>query len=104
MERYQPITKCQYGTLDPKVNLEPDFFTGFQPERREEIVREEAKFYHDITRPYSVDHQIDTYYLNVKAEDGYQIPVKVYAAVKGVCDRLIEIHSSSIPSCMFSAS
>lgn len=82
MERYQPITKCQYGTLDPKVNLEPDFFTGFQPERREEIVREEAKFYHDITRPYSVDHQIDTYYLNVKAEDGYQIPVKVYVPKK----------------------
>lgn len=78
MRKYEPIAKCKYGALHPKVNLEPDFFTGFQPERRKEIVREEAKFYHDLTKPYSVEAQIDTHYISVEAADGYQIPVKVY--------------------------
>ena len=52
MANYEPIMPCAYGALDPKVSLEPDFFTGFQPERRAEIVAEEAKFYHGLTQPY----------------------------------------------------
>lgn len=78
MRHYEPIVTCAYGPLDPKVNLEPDFFTGFQPERRKEIVTEEAKFYHSITAPYSVDDAIETEWTQFEAEDGYTVPVKVY--------------------------
>ena len=34
----EPLIHCDYGPLAAKVNLEPDFFTGFVPERRAEIV------------------------------------------------------------------
>lgn len=78
MAKYEPIISCAYGTLDPKVNLEPDFFTGFQPERRKEIVAEEAKFYRGITQPYSVDSEIEKSMCSFPAADGYQVPVKVY--------------------------
>ena len=78
MDKYEPIIPCAYGPLDPKVNLEPDFFTGFQPERRKEIVAEEARFYHGITEPYSVNDRLDIYYISLPAPDGYEMPVKVY--------------------------
>lgn len=78
MSMYEPILQCEYGPLDPKVNLEPDFFTGFEASRRTEIVAEEAKFYHSITAPYSVDAELEKRYLTVKAKDGYELPVKVY--------------------------
>jgi len=78
MAKYEPIMPCAYGALDPKVNLEPDFFTGFQPERRAEIVAEEAKFYHGITQPYSVDGQLDKTYSSFQTADGYEVPIKLY--------------------------
>ena len=45
MKQYEPIVKLQYGPLNAKVSLLPDFFTNFVPERRAEIVAEEAAFY-----------------------------------------------------------
>ncbi|RRD93906.1 alpha/beta hydrolase [Clostridiales bacterium COT073_COT-073] len=75
---YEPIVDCDYGPLHSKVNLEPDFFTGFDPEKREEIVAKEAEFYHEITKPYSVDEKIEKFYIVVKAMDGAEIKVKVY--------------------------
>ena len=50
-KKFETLLKIKYGSLDPKVNLEPDFFTGFDPARRKEIVTEEAAFYHGITQP-----------------------------------------------------
>lgn len=84
MGKYEPIMPCAYGKLDPKVSLEPDFFTGFQPERRKEIVAEEAKFYHSITQPYSVDDQLEKYYTSFRAADGCEIPIKVYRPKEAV--------------------
>ena len=52
---YRTFLQSEYGPLDPKVNLEPDFFTGFKPENRKAITDREAAFYHSITDPYSVD-------------------------------------------------
>lgn len=78
MKKYEPIQKCDYGELDPKVDLSPDFFTGFKPENRKEIVTEEAKFYRSITKPFSVDEKIEKEYVYFTTEDGYQVPVKVY--------------------------
>ena len=66
MGNYEPIMPCAYGALDPKVNMEPDFFTGFQPERRKEIVAEEAKFYHNITQPYSMDEKLEKFYTSFR--------------------------------------
>lgn len=82
MAKYEPIKPCAYGRLDPKVSLEPDFFTGFQPERRKEIVTEEAKFYHSITEAYSVDGELEKTCISFKAEDGYEVPVKLYRPKK----------------------
>ena len=45
-KKFETLLKIKYGSLNPKVNLEPDFFTGFDPARRKEIVTEEAAFYH----------------------------------------------------------
>lgn len=70
--------QSDYGELDPKVNLLPDFFTGFQPERRAEIVAEEAKFYHGITKPYSVDGELEKFYVSFPSYDGAEISLKVY--------------------------
>ena len=78
MGNYEPIMPCAYGALDPKVNMEPDFFTGFQPERRKEIVAEEAKFYHNITQPYSMDEKLEKFYTSFRRPDGYDVPIKVY--------------------------
>lgn len=75
---FKPYIKSDYGELASKVNLLPDFFTGFQPERREEIVAEEAKFYHSITEPYSVDNQLEKYYVSFPSYDGSEIKMKVY--------------------------
>ena len=43
---YRTFLQSEYGPLDPKVNLEPDFFTGFKPENRKAITDREAAFYH----------------------------------------------------------
>lgn len=76
---FKPYQKSDYGPLAEKVNLLPDFFTGFQPERRQEIVTEEAKFYHSITQPYSVDEQLEKYYVEFPSFDGAMIRLKVYS-------------------------
>ena len=67
---YRTFLQSEYGPLDPKVNLEPDFFTGFKPENRKAITDREAAFYHSITDPYSVDDQIQKSYITVTARDG----------------------------------
>lgn len=74
----KPYLKSDYGPLAKKVNLLPDFFTGFQPEHRKEIVTEEAKFYHSITSPYSVDNQLEKFYVEYPSFDGTPIRMKVY--------------------------
>ncbi|MEG1491881.1 MAG: alpha/beta hydrolase [Oscillospiraceae bacterium] len=78
MKKFEPIKTCNYGPLNPKVILEPDFFTGFDNTRRKEIVTKEAEFYHSITAPFSVSNKIQQSYIYVEATDGYKIPVKVY--------------------------
>ncbi len=78
MASFEPIVACKYGKLAEKVNLEPDFFTGFEPERRKEIVTKEEEFYHSITAPYSVDDQLVKEYISIAVRDGEAIPVKVY--------------------------
>lgn len=75
---FKPYIESDYGELAAKVNLLPDFFTGFQPERREEIVAEEAKFYHSITEPYSVDDRLEKFYVSFPSYDGVEIKMKVY--------------------------
>lgn len=76
--KYVPICRCDYGPLDPKVDLKPDFFTGFDPEQRNEITEKEAQFYHSITRAYSVDERLDKRYFDVLSNDGYHIKIKEY--------------------------
>ena len=49
-KKFETLLKIKYGSLDPKVNLEPDFCTGFDPARRKEMVTEEAAFYHGLTQ------------------------------------------------------
>ena len=106
MKKYEPIVSCKYGKLADKVKLEPDFFTGFQPERRQEIVKKEAEFYHSITEPYSVDDQLDKYYIQVTAKDGYSIPVKVYMPKKRneKIPALVFIHGGGFMTCSVAVS
>lgn len=78
MKKFEPICKCRNGKLDKKVNLLPDFFSGFNPKRRKSIVKAEAEFYHDITKQYSVDKEIEKFYIKVPVRDGAEILVKVY--------------------------
>lgn len=101
MEKYRPIVTCDYGPLDPKVSLEPDFFTGFEPARRKEIVAEEAAFYHGITQPYSVDAGLEKYDTSFRAGDGYEVPVKVYRpkGAKGDLPALFFFHGGGFMTC-----
>lgn len=81
--QFRPYLTIGYGSLDPKVNLEPDFFAGFEPERRAEIVAEEAAFYHELTAPYSVDDQIEKEWLEFPSFDGTSIKIKRYRPCDG---------------------
>lgn len=101
MKKYEPIQKCSYGPLDPKVDLLPDFFTGFDPARRKEIIAKESGFYHGITAPYSVDSQLDKYYTSFAAKDGNEIPVKIYRPKeKGdMLPALVFIHGGGFKTC-----
>jgi acetyl esterase len=74
----EPIIKCDYGQLADKVMLEPDFFTGFEPANRHEIVAEEAKYYHGITEPYSVDMKLNKWYEEFNSFDGEKVKIKIY--------------------------
>lgn len=98
---YRTFLQSEYGPLDPKVNLEPDFFTGFKPENRKAITDREAAFYHSITAPYSVDDQIRKTYITVTARDGYSIPVKVYRPLHATGKRpaLLFLHGGGFITC-----
>lgn len=97
----KPLLTSDYGPLASKVVLEPDFFTGFEPQRRKEIVAEEAKFYHSITEPYSVDDRLEKYYTDFASFDGERIPIKVYSPKKPGSGRaaLIFIHGGGFKTC-----
>lgn len=101
MKQYEPIVKLQYGPLNAKVNLLPDFFTNFVPERRAEIVAEEAAFYHGITEPYSVSGRLDVTWTHFAADDGYVVPVKTYSpkAAKGSLPALVFFHGGGFKTC-----
>lgn len=85
--KLEPLIQCQYGPMADKVNLEPDFFTDFVPERRAEIVAEEAKFYHGITAPYSVDDRLNKWYETFTSFDGAEIRIKIYQPKEPGADR-----------------
>lgn len=97
----RPFLSSEYGPLADKVVLEPDFFTGFVPERRKEIVAEEARFYHSITEPYSVDDRLDKFYEEFTSFDGEKIPIKVYRpkAEKSGRPALVFIHGGGFKTC-----
>ena len=97
----KPLIQCSYGPLADKVVLEPDFFTGFVPERRAEIVAEEAKFYHSITAPYSVDDRLNKWYEKFPSYDGAEISIKVYQpkAEKPGRAALVFIHGGGFKTC-----
>ena len=99
--KIEPLIQCDYGPLAAKVNLEPDFFTGFVPERRAEIVAEEAKFYHGITEPYSVDDRLNKWYETFPSFDGAQISIKIYQPKDARKDRpaLVFIHGGGFKTC-----
>lgn len=78
MKKMETILACKYGPMDPKVNLLPDFFTGFEASQRKKIVTEEAFFYKELTAPYSVDVKIKTRYIHFRTKDNAEIAVKVY--------------------------
>lgn len=101
MKQYEPIIKLQYGPLKAKVNLLPDFFTDFVPERRAEIVANEAAFYHGITEPYSVSGRLSTAWTRFTADDGYEVPVKTYRpkAAKGELPALVFFHGGGFKTC-----
>lgn len=101
MKQYEPIVKLQYGPLKAKVNLLPDFFTNFVPERRAEIVAEEAAFYHGITEPYSVNSRLDVAWTSFTADDGYKVPVKTYRpkAASGKLPALVFFHGGGFKTC-----
>lgn len=101
MKHYEPIQTPDYGPLDKKVNLLPDFFTDFVPERRAEIVAAEAAFYHGITAPYSVVGRLDTAWTHFSAADGYPIPVKTYRPknAAGTLPALVFFHGGGFKTC-----
>lgn len=98
---FKPLIQCEYGPLADKVNLEPDFFTGFVPERRAEIVAEEARFYHGITAPYSVDGKLNKWYETFKSFDGTEISIKIYQPRAEGKDRaaLVFVHGGGFKTC-----
>lgn len=98
---FKPLIQCEYGPLAGKVDLEPDFFTGFVPERRAEIVAEEAKFYHSITASYSVDDRLNKWYETFKSFDGAEISIKIYQPRQERKDRpaLVFIHGGGFKTC-----
>jgi acetyl esterase len=101
MLRFKKFTDCDYGPLDPKVNLEPDFYSGFEPSHRAEIVAEEERFYHSITAPYSVDDKLDKQYHTFYSRDSAELKVKSYIP-KNMIDNspaYIFIHGGGFVTC-----
>ena len=100
MKNYTPIVDCEYGPLDPKVNLEPDFFTGFEPAKRQEIITMEAAFYRSLTAPYSVDAKLKKSYIDIMTRDG-KVRVKVYRPknTEGALPAFVFIHGGGFVTC-----
>ncbi len=101
MSEFEPLMHSDYGPLDAKVDLKPDFFTGFKPVNRAEIVKKEAEFYHSITAPYSVDERIEKRYEEFTSFDGEQIAIKIYRAknATGALPALVFIHGGGFMTC-----
>lgn len=99
--KYDPIVACNYGPLNPKVDLLPDFFSDFVPEKRKEIVTEEASFYHSITSPYSVDDKLVKNYFDFTSFDGATVQVKAYRPrnVSEPLPALIFVHGGGFMTC-----
>lgn len=76
--QYKTIVPCEYGPLDPNVELQPDFFSGFKPENRAAILEKEEAFYHALMKPYSKSASISVRHDSFVASDGAKIPVKIY--------------------------
>ena len=101
MKHYEPIETLAYGPLNKKVDLLPDFLTEIVPERRAQIVAEEAKFYKGITAPYSVAGRLDTVWTSFSAGDGCEVPVKTYRPkdAKGTLPALVVFHGGGFKTC-----
>ena len=99
---YEPIMQCEYGQLADKVCLDPDYFTGFDPARRKEIVTQEAKFYRSITDSFSVDDQLEKKYIDFPSYDGAQIAMKYYLPLRHSDKKrpvLVFIHGGGYKTC-----
>lgn len=101
MKEYRPICECEYGPMAQKVELKPDFFSGFDPRRREEIVSAEVEFYRGITEKYSVDDRLEKRYIQVPVRDGFPVRVKIYKPLKaaGNLPAVIFIHGGGFITC-----
>ena len=101
MKKYEPILQCEYGPLADKVCLEPDYFKGFEPARRQEIVAKEARFYRSITDAFSVDSQLEKAYVTYPSYDGAEIKMKYYKPLKkgGRRPAWIFIHGGGYMTC-----
>jgi acetyl esterase len=98
---YGSFMDVKFGPLDKKVDLQPDFFTGFDPKRRAEITKKEAAFYHSITSPYSVEDKLLKNDFTVSVSDGTKIPVREYRprSAKGVLPAFIFVHGGGFITC-----
>ena len=98
---YKPIVTPNYGPLDPKVDLSPDFFTGFDYRRRKEITDKEASFYHQLMAPYSVDEKITKRYFKVPVRDKFEVDVKEYKPKNNPpkMPALVFIHGGGFVTC-----
>lgn len=101
MKKFKTIVTPDYGPLAEKVVLAPDFFSGFDPVRRQAIVAEEAAYYHQLTANYSVKKQLETKYVTVQSFDGTGIQVKVYCpkGVKQTLPALLFAHGGGFMTC-----
>lgn len=101
MKKYEPIMKCDYGPLSPKVCLDPDYFIGFDPAHRKEIVAKEACFYRSITDAFSVDDRLEKKYVTFPSYDGAETKMKYYKPLKegGSRPAWIFIHGGGFKTC-----
>lgn len=100
-DAYDPIQAISYGPLHPKVSLEPDFFTGFQPADRDRITQKEAAFYRALTAPYSVDDQVIRSDRCFAVSDGAQIPIRIYTPKAQTADlpAVLFFHGGGFMTC-----
>lgn len=101
MGEFEPILQSQYRPLAPYVDLEPDFFSNFDPKKRKEIVNREENFYHELTKPYSLEDKVDQEMLKFKSFDTTDINVKFYCPkdCPDVSPAVIFIHGGGFITC-----